>query len=762
MNRSKCSRDTSVMAIASIVGRGDDEHRRFQRWSVKQSSRIWCQAKIYEMNFSGRVLKTMRAAARCAGLSVCLMVVCSQPAISKPLFLKAFPAGDTAPSIKAAQFKASEYIEEQKKLREILGVLVGGFQGYFAMTLIQDSATKKFKYEVSFVYTDKPDPLVATVAALRADGSIVPHATSETIVVAGMTEIEGSIPITQDGQTFQITPQRAFRWTITEGVQDLGVLPTFDHSVATAISSDGHTVVGQVSRQINSANYTNFGYAQHAFRWTEALGMQDLGPTTSTASGVSGDGSVVIGQLANNGAFRWNLSNASTGGGVVTQLSAVPTTAFARAIAISSDGITIVGDSTAGGVGMPTLPVRWVAGGPPQSIGVPAGMVSATAAAVSDDGSVIVGVAGPTIGTYSYSPATGFTIHDTESAFRWTQPTGTQTLDVLAAAGGIDMTGSSFLGATSMSGDGQFIGGLKKALIPGTTATTQSGYVLRDCDPTTSAACAAIGTSSTTPNYEGLWWNSPAGSESGWGINFAHQGDVIFATWFTYDLNGKAWWLSMIADKTADGVYAGSLVQTHGPAFSAVPFSPSAVTASTVGSGTLTFTDDNTGTFAYTVNGISQSKPITREVFATPPTCVFGAQTDLTTATNYQDLWYAAPVESEAGWGVNLTHQSDTIFATWFTYDFDGTPLWLSAVAPKTAPGVYSGPLVRTTGPAFNAVPFSPAQIGLTPVGSLTISFANGNSASFAYTVTLPGAAAVTQTKSVTRQVFRTPGTVCH
>ncbi|HEX6793354.1 MAG TPA: glycosyl hydrolase family 28-related protein, partial [Casimicrobiaceae bacterium] len=38
-----------------------------------------------------------------------------------------------------------------------------------------------------------------------------------------------------------------------------------------------------------------------------------------------------------------------------------------------------------------------------------------------------------------------------------------------------------------------------------------------------------------SPNYEGLWWASPAGSESGWGINFAHQGDIIFATWFTYD-----------------------------------------------------------------------------------------------------------------------------------------------------------------------------------------------------------------------------------
>ena len=144
------------------------------------------------------------------------------------------------------------------------------------------------------------------------------------------------------------------------------------------------------------------------------------------------------------------------------------------------------------------------------------------------------------------------------------------------------------------------------------------------------------------------------------------------------------------------------------------------------------------------------------------PTCTLAAQANLAAATNYQDLWYAAPAESEAGWGVNFTHQGDNIFATWFTYDTDGTPLWLSATIAKTTPGVYTGKLFRTTGPAFNAVPFLPANVGLTEVGTLTVTFANGNSANFAYTVALNGpGSAVTQTKAIVRQVFRTPGTVC-
>ena len=80
----------------------------------------------------------------------------------------------------------------------------------------------------------------------------------------------------------------------------------------------------------------------------------------------------------------------------------------------------------------------------------------------------------------------------------------------------------------------------------------------------------------------------------------------------------------------------------------------------------------------------------------------------------------------------------------------------LVVVGPERMPA-----LIRTTGPAFNAMPFSPASVLLTPVGSLTITFANGNAALFAYTVTLPGQPGVSQAKAITRQVFRPPGTVC-
>jgi serine protease len=272
------------------------------------------------------------------------------------------------------------------------------------------------------------------------------------------------------------------------------------------------------------------------------------------------------------------------------------------------------------------------------------------------------------------------------------------------------------------------------------------------------AGAAVTAASVLTPGFqvEGLWWNAPAGSESGWGVNLAHQGDVVFATWFTYDATGRPWWLSMTASRIATDVYAGTLYQTRGPAFSAMPFDPAQVVAIAVGSATLSFSGNDEGTFSYTVGGVSQTKAITRQVFGALPTCVFGAQSNLARATHYQDLWWNAPPGSESGWGINVIQQGGVIFATWFTYDFDGAPLWLSVTATSAVPGTYSGTLHRTTGPAFNAVPFDPTRIRTAPVGTATLTFADGNAATFAYTVN-----GVSQQKSITRQVFRSPGTVC-
>ena len=257
-------------------------------------------------------------------------------------------------------------------------------------------------------------------------------------------------------------------------------------------------------------------------------------------------------------------------------------------------------------------------------------------------------------------------------------------------------------------------------------------------------------------NVQALWWRAPAASESGWGLNITHQGDILFATWFTYDMDGSGMWLvAPDARRTTGNAYAGPLYRTTGPAFSSTPFDPTRVAATQVGTATFSFTEANAGTFAYTVNGVSQAKAITRQIFdAAVPTCTAGG---VAGAPNYQDLWWRAPAASESGWGVNLTHQGNIIFATWFTYDAAGRGMWLVMPdARLSTPGVYSGRLYRTTGPAFNAVPFSPGAIAATDVGLGTFTFTDSATGTFAYTVN-----GVSQSKAIVRQAYSTPATVC-
>ena len=66
--------------------------------------------------------------------------------------------------------------------------------------------------------------------------------------------------------------------------------------------------------------------------------------------------------------------------------------------------------------------------------------------------------------------------------------------------------------------------------------------------------------------------------------------------------------------------YAGTLYQTRGPAWNAVPFDPQDVVQTPVGTASVTFADGNTGAFSYNVNGIAQTKVITREVLRAPGT----------------------------------------------------------------------------------------------------------------------------------------------
>jgi hypothetical protein len=278
----------------------------------------------------------------------------------------------------------------------------------------------------------------------------------------------------------------------------------------------------------------------------------------------------------------------------------------------------------------------------------------------------------------------------------------------------------------------------------------------------------------TAPSFEGLWWKA---SESGWGISISHQGDILFAVWYTYDTDGSPMWLvmpdaalvdmndgdmmgmtemSMMGMVANPPTFTGTLYRTTGPAFSSATFDRNAVGVEAVGMGTFQFRGVDNGVFAYTVGDHSGAKEITRQVFAAAlPKCSVGGVQKASGPANYQDLWWQP---SESGWGVNIAHQGDTLFATWFTYDAGGKGLWLvmSNVA-KVGEGRYSGKIYRASGPSFNGASWDAAGVRAAEVGSATFTFGDPSHGRFEYTVN-----GVAQSKPIERMVYSLPASVCN
>jgi hypothetical protein len=111
----------------------------------------------------------------------------------------------------------------------------------------------------------------------------------------------------------------------------------------------------------------------------------------------------------------------------------------------------------------------------------------------------------------------------------------------------------------------------------------------------------------------------------------------------------------------------------------------------------------------------------------------------------------------ESGWGLNVVHQGDTLFITWFTYDTNSYALWfVGSSMTRTGNGTYSGTLYRTVGPPANASPWDPARVTRMPTGSATLAFRDSASGTFRYDV-----GSHSSSKEITRQIYAAPQTTC-
>lgn len=244
--------------------------------------------------------------------------------------------------------------------------------------------------------------------------------------------------ISTDGMTIvgasqnHLGQERAVRWTAT-GIQDLGTLGG-SRSTATAVSADGSWIIGWA---LTSTNTT------HAFRWSSEIGMQSigtLGGAASIAKGVSGDGKVVVGvsnlppPLNWQRAFRWDtvtgMQNLHTLGGTVSE-----------ATAVSHNGEVVVGNSYQDNI-RSWRAFRYVASQGMQPLAMLPNFLGSQVYSVSCDGRIAVGI--------MYNQA------EEPIAVRWST-SGAENLNLSYAA--LLTDGSVLLTARAISYDGRYIVG---------------------------------------------------------------------------------------------------------------------------------------------------------------------------------------------------------------------------------------------------------------------------------------------------------------
>jgi hypothetical protein len=102
--------------------------------------------------------------------------------------------------------------------------------------------------------------------------------------------------------------------------------------------------------------------------------------------------------------------------------------------------------------------------------------------------------------------------------------------------------------------------------------------------------------------------------------------------------------------------------------------------------------------------------------------------------TDASDIWWNP---NESGWGLEMTNTGTHIFAAMFIYGSDGKPTWVVANMDKTgaAAPTFTGPLVATSGPPFNVVPFEPNLVTRQPVGTMTFVLTSVSTGVLTYTL---------------------------
>lgn len=221
-------------------------------------------------------------------------------------------------------------------------------------------------------------------------------------------------------------------------------------------------------------------------------------------------------------------------------------------------------------------------------------------------------------------------------------------------------------------------------------------------------------------NVQDMWW-SP--SQNGWGMSLVAHGDTVFAALYVYDDSGLPRWYVMPAAtwSMSHTVLAGSLYAPTGSPFFAYDASRLKV-GSPVGALTITFQDYNDAIVDYSIDGMSGSRLVTREMFGSGATQLH----------DRSDLWWGGSAQN--GWGITIRQQESTLFSVWYTYDATGNPVWY--VMPGgtwTSDTTYEGNAYRTASSPWRSG-YDASKLQVHDAGTYRLDF-NGDGATFNYAV---------------------------
>jgi len=235
----------------------------------------------------------------------------------------------------------------------------------------------------------------------------------------------------------------AFRRVGTGPLESLGIQSGYASSSASAMSSDGSVIVGQSSR--------GNGSEAQAFRWTPATGLQGLGYLRpngiySDAVGVSWDGTVISGNTRSIGttfyseAFVWSQA---TG---MQALSRFPGSTSSDVGGMSGDGRVVFGSVTTEN-NTNSVGVAWF-DGQIANLGSTPGLLYPHAFASNYTGSVIVGTGNRITG------------NGEDQTFIWREEEGMMFLSQFLRENGVPLPADAAIGAcAAVSADGKTFGG---------------------------------------------------------------------------------------------------------------------------------------------------------------------------------------------------------------------------------------------------------------------------------------------------------------